>query len=205
MCVLPNLFTIFIGARINTAGGRVRMLSNGFLSISPVHRTDEGTYTCIARNSLGTDRTSGRLRVFSRPKLYIRPNPVYERRVGETVSLPCMAVTDANLDVSYLWQHNGLRIDLQKMPQYSMASLDGDLVITNLTLAETGEYECIVQTTVGSVSAATRIALYAQPGAPGAVVADDITATDARLQWSDGSDNGRRILGYRVEGLDNRV
>lgn len=190
--------------RLNTGGGRVRQLANGFLSISPVQRSDEGTYTCTARNSLGQDRTSGRLRVFSRPRLYVRPNPVYERRVGESVSLPCMAVTDASLDVSYIWQHNGLRLDLAKAPQYSMRStMDGDLTIVNLTLAETGEYECIVQTTVGSVVASTRIQLYAQPGAPGAVVADDITATDARLQWSDGSDNGRRIIGYQVEGITN--
>ena len=169
--------------RINTNGGRFRTLPNGFLQISPVHRTDEGTFTCVARNTLGHDRTHGRLRVFSRPKLYVRPNPVYERRIGESVVLPCMAVTDSNLDVSYLWRHNGLGIDLSQSNQYSMViGQDGDLNIHNLSLAETGEYECIVQTTVGSVSASTRIQLYAQPGAPGAVTADDFSATSARLQ-----------------------
>lgn len=200
------------------------MLPNGFLTISPVTRTDEGTYTCLARNSLGADRTHGFLRVFSRPKVYVRPDPVYERRIGDSVELPCMAVSDAKLDVSYIWLHNGLRVDIDKMPQYSMgtfyspcsfllvsicniwfvvAEIDGYLLINNLTLAETGEYECVIQTTVGSASASTRIQLYAPPGAPGAVLADDISATTARLHWSDGSENGRRITGYMIEGITN--
>lgn len=72
-----------------------------------------------------------------------------------------------------------------------------------LTLAETGEYECIVQTAVGSASATTRIQLYAHPGMPGAVLADDITATSARLHWSPGSQNGRRVLGYQIDGITN--
>lgn len=96
------------------------MLPNGFLSISPVSRADEGTYSCLARNSLGTDRTHTFLRVFNRPKMYVMPNPVYERRIGESVELPCLAVTDSQLDVSYIWHHNGLRIDFQKMPQYML-------------------------------------------------------------------------------------
>ncbi|KAH9425880.1 Contactin-3 [Dermatophagoides pteronyssinus] len=182
---------------------RKRVLPNGFLTISPVHRTDMGEYTCVARNSLGTDRTRGILRVFNRPKLYIRPNPVYDLKIGQSIELPCMAITDPQLDLAYKWQHNGLRIDFDRMPQYSMAGIDGNLRINNLTLAETGEYECIVQTTVGLTSATTKIQLYAHPGAPGAVLADDITATSARLQWSDGSDNGRQIVGYQIEGITN--
>lgn len=180
----------------------MRMLPNGFLVISPVTRMDEGTYTCIARNPLGTDRTHGALRVFSRPQMYVRPNPVYERQIGESVEMPCMAITDPKLDVSYVWTHNGLRVDMDKQPQYSLGQ-DGNLFVNNLTMAEVGEYECIVQTTVGSASASTRIQLYAQPGAPGAVLADDITSTSARLHWSDGSDNGRRIIGYVIEGKTN--
>lgn len=200
--------------RISAMGGRIRILPNGFLHISPVHRTDEGTYTCIARNNLGHDRTHGRLRVFPRPKMYIRPNPVYERQIGDTIELPCMAATEGTLDVAYVWQHNGIRIvtdqtkssgseSMMSTNQFSMSGLDGDLRITNLTLAETGDYECIVETNVGSISASTKIVLYAQPGAPGAVVCDDITATSARLHWSDGSDNGRRITSYRIEGHTN--
>ncbi|KPM09920.1 contactin-like protein [Sarcoptes scabiei] len=189
--------------RLSTIGGRIRVLTNGFLTISPVSTTDEGTYSCVARNLLGTDRTHGFLKVFNRPKFYVRPDPIYERQIGESIELPCVAITDPQLDRAYKWNHNGLRIDFEKMPQYQMIGIDGYLLINNLTLAETGEYECIVQTTIGSASVTTKIQLFAQPGAPGAVMADDITATSARLHWSDGSQNGRRILGYRIEGLTN--
>lgn len=102
--------------------GRIQKLPNGFLSITPVTRNDEGKYTCIARNLLGTHRTEGFLRVVNRPKLYVRPDPVYERAIGESINLPCVANTDPKLDLSYKWLHNGLRIDVEKMPQYSMSN-----------------------------------------------------------------------------------
>lgn len=111
---------------------RKRVLPNGFLTISPVHRTDMGEYTCIARNSLGTDRTRGILRVFNRPKLYIRPNPVYDLKIGQSIELPCMAITDPQLDLAYKWQHNGLRIIFDKMPQYSMGKFR--MIISSLIL-----------------------------------------------------------------------
>lgn len=183
----------------------MRILPNGFLQISPVHAMDEGIYICVARNPLGTARTEGRLKVFAKPSIYIRPNPVYERQVGESIEMPCSAYLESRntyLDLAYVWHHNGLRIDLTKMPQYSMG-VDGNLIISNLTLAEIGEYECVVNSAVGTVTANTRIQLYAQPGAPGAVLADDITATSARLHWSDGFDYGRHIVGYQIEGITN--
>lgn len=97
-------------------------MPNGFLSITSVTRNDEGKYTCIARNSLGSHRTEGFLRVLNRPKLYVRPDPVYERGIGDSITLPCIADTDPQLDLAYKWLHNGLRIDFDKMPQYSMGN-----------------------------------------------------------------------------------
>jgi hypothetical protein len=108
-----------IGSRIGGIVGRVKILPNGFLSINPVQISDEGLYTCLARNELGFDRTQGYLRVFNRPRIYEGPGPSYERRVNETMELPCAAFTDSVLDVAYIWMHNGLRINFTKMPQFS--------------------------------------------------------------------------------------
>ena len=41
------------------------------------------------------------------------------------------------------------------------------------------------------------------PTAPGAVLAEDLTATSAKIHWSDGSENGRRIWAYMIEGRTN--
>lgn len=46
--------------------GRFQILSNGYLHISQVRREDEGRYTCIARNKLGSDYAEGLLIVFSK-------------------------------------------------------------------------------------------------------------------------------------------
>ena len=94
-------------------------MKNGFLSINPVQVSDEGLYTCVARNDLGFDRSQTYLRVFNRPRIYEGPAVTYERRVNETLEMPCSAFTDADLDVAYVWTHNGLRINFTKMPQFS--------------------------------------------------------------------------------------
>lgn len=107
------------GVRIGGPIGRIRILPNGFLSINPVQISDEGLYTCVARNEMGFDRTQGYLRVFNRPRIYEGPSVSYERRVNETLEMPCSAFTDAALDVAYIWRHNGLRINFTKMPQFS--------------------------------------------------------------------------------------
>ncbi|CAG2107336.1 unnamed protein product [Medioppia subpectinata] len=107
------------GSRIGGSVGRIRILPNGFLSVNPVQISDEGLYTCVARNDLGFDRSQGYLRVFNRPRIYDGPAVSYERRVNETLEMPCSAFTDAALDVAYIWRHNGLRINFTKTPQFS--------------------------------------------------------------------------------------
>ncbi len=41
------------------------------------------------------------------------------------------------------------------------------------------------------------------PGAPGAVLVDDISATSGVIHWSDGSTNGAPIKAYTIEGKTN--
>lgn len=79
----------------------------------------------------------------------------------------------------------------------------GYLRIINVTFAEAGEYTCLVKTSVGQAMARTELLVQGPPAAPGAVLAEDLSATSAKVIWSDGSDNGRRILAYNVEGRTN--
>jgi hypothetical protein len=79
----------------------------------------------------------------------------------------------------------------------------GFLRLNNITLSEAGEYVCTVKTSVGKNFARTRLQVYGPPAAPGAVLAEELTATSAKIHWSDGSDNGRRIWAYMIEGRTN--
>ena len=45
---------------------RVRVLGNGNIVISQLQSSDEGTYTCEAENSYGSDASSGRLEVLGK-------------------------------------------------------------------------------------------------------------------------------------------
>lgn len=84
-----------------------------------------------------------------------------------------------------------------------LGTFSGFLRLNNITLSEAGEYVCEVKTSVGKNSARTRLQVSGPPGAPGGVLAEELTATSAKVHWSDGSDNGRRIWAYMLEGRTN--
>ncbi|GIX76577.1 contactin, partial [Caerostris extrusa] len=170
--------------------GRIRMLANGYLHINPVRREDEGRYTCIAKNQYGSDYTEGLLIVLSLPRMVDSPNPRVKAVVNGSAELPCQAYVGSEmLDLAYIWLQNG------KLPGY--------LRIENITLAEAGVYHCIVKTAIGRISKSTELVVFGPPGAPGAVLAEDLTATSGTIHWSDGSANGDLIKAYTIEGRTN--
>ncbi|RWS07231.1 contactin-like protein, partial [Dinothrombium tinctorium] len=191
------------GALISSVGGRVRVLPNGYLYINPVDKADEGVYSCTATNEHGSDETHGYLTVFERPHIVEYPNPKTVAFVNKPAELKCEAHTDNALDIAYVWLHNQLRINYTRMPQFSPGSRPGYLKINNVTFAEKGRYTCIVKTSIGLTSAETELIVIGPPSSPGAVLAEDLTATSATIHWSDGSDNGRTILAYIIEGRTN--
>ena len=46
---------------------------------------------------------------------------------------------------------------------------DGHLVIQNITIAEAGSYQCMVETAVGTIYATSNVIVHSQPGPPGGV------------------------------------
>ena len=63
----------FDGANINpsTSAGTFTILSNGSLVISAVANSHEGTFTCVATNTLGTAEGNVTLTVYSELKVII--------------------------------------------------------------------------------------------------------------------------------------
>ncbi|XP_055933759.1 contactin-like isoform X2 [Argiope bruennichi] len=189
---------------ILSSNSRLRILPNGYLHINPVQRSDEGRYTCIAKNQYGSDYTEGLLIVLSLPRMIDAPNPKVKSVVNGSAELACQAYVGSDmLDLAYIWLQNGLRIDMEKQPQFSVGKYPGYLRIENITLAEAGIYQCIVKTAVGKISKSTHLLVYGPPGAPGAVLAEDLTATSGTIHWSDGSANGDPIIAYTIEGKTN--
>ena len=87
--------------------------------------------------------------------------------------------------------------DFQK---FRRGKLDGFMSINNITIAESGAYECAVETVVGTVFSTTQVYVHAAPGPVGGVTAVKLTANSGTVVWTNGAFYGSRIEVYRIEG-----
>lgn len=184
-------------------GGRVQVLSNGFLRIHPVRREDEGNYTCTVKNQYGSATSTGALVVLPLPRSVEAPPPKVVATVGSLEELHCHALSPHLLDLSYIWLHNDLRIHQHQWPQYGTGYRPGYLVIYNVSFAEAGRYTCIAKTAVGKVFANTELLVLGPPGPPGAVLGSNFNATSGFVEWADGTSHGSPITSYAIEGRTN--
>ncbi|CAG0881139.1 unnamed protein product [Darwinula stevensoni] len=190
-------------SNIGASTGRRRILPNGHLNIEPVYLEDQGTYTCIAKNEFGDAKSSGRLVVVATPTMIRSPPQLVEAYIHQELVLPCEATNyDDNLEIAYAWAHNGLRIDFWKESDVYRLH-QGNLILRNVTLDESGRYDCIIETAAGEVSSGGRLIVEGPPGPPGGIEVTETTAQSARIEWTDGADNGRPIRYYRIEGRTN--
>lgn len=186
------------------SGGRRRILHNGNLIISPVSRDDEGMYVCIASNQYGSDETRGRLIVLREPRFVKKLPKRIVTAVGWNNTLHCLADIDEMLDVAYIWMHNKMRIrDKDLMNNRHIVIEGGVLDIINATMAEGGEYECIVKSAVSRISSGTLVLIEGPPGPPGGVQVMNIIKSSVSLRWTDGAFNGKEILLYTVSARTN--
>ena len=124
--------------------------------------------------------------------------------VGWNQTLRCRADTDEMLDVAYIWMHNRMRIrDKDLISNRHIMVEGGILEIINATMAEAGEYECIVKSAVSRISSRTIVYIEGPPGPPGGVQVVTIAKSTVTLRWTDGAFNGKEILMYTVSARTN--
>ena len=70
---------------------------------------------------------------------------------------------------------------------------DGHLIIQNITIAEAGSYQCMVETAVGTIFATSNVIVHSQPGPPGGVTAVKMSNVSCTVAWTDGAFYGLRI------------
>jgi len=184
-------------------GGKFRILPNGHLFINPINLTDEGDYTCIVTNEHGFAQDSTFLTIFEELHIIKQPTPKIVALTNDAIELPCKAHTGNELDIAYVWLHNNVRINYTIQQQFSVGYEPGYLRINNITFAEAGVYTCLIKTSIGQNFANTELIVNGPPNRCGAVLAEDITATSAKIMWTDGSNNGRNIIAYNIEGRTN--
>nr|XP_028564626.1 roundabout homolog 3 isoform X3 [Podarcis muralis] len=207
--------------------GRSEVQNDNTLRISRVSAEDEGTYTCVAENSVGKSEASGSLSVhvgpFLPPQLVTRPRDQIVAQ-GRTVTFQCE--TKGNPPPAVFWQKEGSQILLfpsqppQAMGRFSV-SPSGEMNIMDVQTSDSGYYMCQAISVAGSILAkallevedvtSDRIPPIIRRGPTNQTLAIDSTAQLQchvtgnplpSIQWLK---DGQRIVGSdpRVSLLDN--
>ncbi|XP_045509421.1 peroxidasin-like [Colias croceus] len=116
--------------------------NNQNLTITEVTEDDDGIYHCRAENAEGLTEISAILKVqdvqIVSPKIVTRPEDI-EAYKETTIQMPCEYESEPLANIE--WRKNGNRI----IPNERFTiTLIGSLVINNITLSDTGSYECSV-------------------------------------------------------------
>ncbi|XP_022369047.1 roundabout homolog 3 [Enhydra lutris kenyoni] len=135
--------------------GRYEIRSDHSLRIGRVSADDEGTYTCVAENSVGRAEASGSLTVHVPPQLVTQPQDQMAAP-GESVAFQCE--TKGNPPPAIFWQKEGSQVllfpsqPLQPKGRFSV-SPSGQLNITSVQSGDAGYYVCQAVSVAGSVLA----------------------------------------------------
>uniref|UniRef100_A0A2I2Z4I1 Roundabout homolog 3 n=1 Tax=Gorilla gorilla gorilla TaxID=9595 RepID=A0A2I2Z4I1_GORGO len=136
-------------------GSRYEIRSDHSLWIGHVSAEDEGTYTCVAENSVGRAEASGSLSVHVPPQLVTQPQDQMAAP-GESVAFQCE--TKGNPPPAIFWQKEGSQVllfpsqSLQPMGRFSV-SPRGQLNITAVQRGDAGYYVCQAVSVAGSILA----------------------------------------------------
>ncbi|XP_032724712.1 roundabout homolog 3 [Lontra canadensis] len=135
--------------------GRYEIRSDHSLRIGRVSADDEGTYTCVAENSVGRAEASGSLTVHVPPQLVTQPQDQMAAP-GESVAFQCE--TKGNPPPAIFWQKEGSQVllfpsqPLQPKGRFSV-SPSGQLNITSVQSGDAGYYVCQAVSVAGSILA----------------------------------------------------
>ncbi|XP_068772899.1 roundabout homolog 3 [Struthio camelus] len=135
--------------------GRWEVRDDNVLRISRVTAADEGTYTCVAENSVGRAEASATLSVHVPPQLVTGPRNQTVAQ-GQTATFQCE--TKGNPPPAVFWQKEGSQILLfpsqppQPAGRFSVAP-SGEMTIADVQAADAGYYMCQAISVAGSVLA----------------------------------------------------
>ncbi|KFV71469.1 Roundabout 2, partial [Dryobates pubescens] len=143
--------------------GRWEVLPDNTLRLRRLRPEDEGTYTCVADNSVGRSEASGTLTVHVPPQLITGPR---DQTVspGQSVTFQCQS--KGNPPPAVFWQKEGSQTLLfpgQPSPSPSRVSVSpgGAITITEVQPSDAGSYQCQAISVAGSVLAKARLRVAA--------------------------------------------
>lgn len=165
-------------------------MNNGSLLFTRVNQNHQGRYTCTPYNAQGTQGSSGQMEVLVRkpPAFLIEPEPLYQKKLGEAVEMPCEAQeAEGTTKPTVKWE----RRDGTALPLKNRARLNGgNLTIENLRKSDFGFYQCIASNEVATIVSATQLVIEGtEPHAPYNVTAK-ATEFSVTITWIPGYSGG---------------
>ncbi|XP_051993618.1 basement membrane-specific heparan sulfate proteoglycan core protein-like [Xyrauchen texanus] len=128
-------------------GDNVKIGSDGaVLTITNVRLNNQGGYRCIATNAQGKGTVTASLSIKQPPKVRVTPSSPLTVRVGETVSLECIASGRSQLSVSWYKEERGSETALDSI---MTADTTAVLQVTVTTAEDAGIFVCRAQSKEG--------------------------------------------------------
>ncbi|XP_021050559.1 hemicentin-2 [Mus pahari] len=133
----------------------------GSVHFAAVKTSDAGLYRCEASSSAGTDTWKLELLVLETPHWGINETKsLLERVAGENASLPCPARGTPKPRIT--WRRGPSSEPLNGRPDVVVLD-EGSLLLSSVSLADSGEYECQATNEVGSASRRAKLVVYVPP------------------------------------------
>ncbi|KAK3923149.1 Protein turtle [Frankliniella fusca] len=142
------------------------IMNNGSLLFTRVNENHGGRYSCTPYNAQGTGGSSGLMEVLVRkpPAFTIEPEALYQRKMGDTVEMPCAAQEAEDTQKPKITWH---RRDGSPLPKGRVHMVGGNITIENLRRTDFGYYQCVASNEVATIVTTTQLVVEGtQPHAP---------------------------------------
>ncbi|XP_073429364.1 neuronal cell adhesion molecule isoform X1 [Dendrobates tinctorius] len=182
--------------------------NNGTLEVPVAQKDSSGTYTCVARNKLGTDQKVITLEIKDPTMIISQPEYRVVQRYGNAF-FECKFKHDPTLVAEVMWLRNNSELPVDERYTFEKERL----MIRNVTEKDKGLYTCVANTTLDRVSASAELSVV-EPTPPPPVKTDrpdppdDLELTDrldrsVQLSWVPGDDNNSPITEFIIEHEDS--
>uniref|UniRef100_A0A674CZE0 Neurofascin homolog (chicken) a n=1 Tax=Salmo trutta TaxID=8032 RepID=A0A674CZE0_SALTR len=198
---LPELRWFKNGQGSGLDGGHYRAYNNGTLEIKRARAEDQGTYTCVASNILGTEENQVRLEV-KEPTRIVRA-PEHQSAIRGTMArFDCRVKSDLTLPITVTWLKDDKPLSLGSRLKKDEDSLS----IPNVHEGDEGTYTCTVRTEIDQDTASARLTVLEdaslspsqsnRPDSPMDLELSDPEARSVRLTWIPGDDHNSPVTHY---------
>uniref|UniRef100_A0A8C7N685 Neurofascin homolog (chicken) a n=1 Tax=Oncorhynchus kisutch TaxID=8019 RepID=A0A8C7N685_ONCKI len=196
---LPVLRWFKNGQGSGLDGGHYRVYINGTLEIKRARAEDQGTYTCVATNILGTEENQVRLEV-KEPTRIVRAPEHQSATRGTMARFDCRVKSDLTLPITVTWLKDDKPLSLGSRLKKDEDSLS----IPNVHEGDEGTYTCTVKTEIDQDTASARLTVTDRPDSPMDLELSDAKERNIRLTWIHGDDHNSPVTLFVVQFEEDR-